>query len=299
MTRYMIYPYTQNSKGAIDLAKELGGQRILREGSSYQKKPGDVVINWGASDCPYPYALNADNKAVLDKLSFFKRLAGKGLAPRFATSLQGAPDLAYPIFCRTKLQGRDGAGIVVADNAGQLVNCQLYVEGVNKTSEYRVHVGRLPDGSVVVIGAQKKVHGEPHAGQDSRVWTGESTRFVWTVGGAPAVIPGAVTAVSIKAFAFFPELTFGAFDVVYDSDSYKAYVLEINSAPMMTPETAKRYGDFFRKHGEQVSVQPVASAATMVAAPVEMLTVEKVIDKLTHEEISLNTIILGYIQSVS
>lgn len=264
MTRFLIYPYTQNSKGAIALAAELDGngdtgRRILREGSGYQPQNGDVIINWGASDCPnYPGTLNRNNAAVLNKLSFFNRLTGHELTPAYRTNLGSAHTLNFPVFCRTKLKGRDGAGIVVADTPDQLVPCDLYVEGIAKTSEYRIHVGRLPNGEKTIIGGQKKIHTTPHDGQDGRVWTGESTRFVWTVGGEPVNIPPDVLQKTMLAFSHFPELAFGAFDVMYHQPSHTAYVLEINSAPMMTPETAKRYGDFFRQFATvQVTPQSV------------------------------------------
>lgn len=270
--RFMIFPYTQNSEGAIAIAEELKGQRILRKNSKYVFKPDDIIVNWGAGDCPYPQALNHDNNAVLNKLSFFRRLAVTGLTPRFAESAleaagltpHGPSSLAYPIFCRTRVEGKDGAGIVVADNSTQLVAAPLYVEGVNKTAEYRIHVGRLPDKNVKIMGMQKKIHGLPHAGQDHRVWTGESTHLVWTTQGIPVHAPPQVIDAVLETFEFFPELTFGAFDVAFcynDWSPDRAYVLEINSAPLMTPETTRRYGTFFRAYAE------MASAIAATAAP--------------------------------
>jgi hypothetical protein len=247
MSEFYIYPYIQASEGAKALAEELDGKRILREGSKYRNKKGDVIINWGASDCPYPNALNADIRATIDKAVFFKRLAGRGLTPKFTdTKAAALGALSFPIFCRTLTQGHDGEGIVVADNADQIVPAKLYVEGINKTSEYRIHVGRLTDGTTSIIGSQKKVH-ENIEGTDSRVWVGESTRFIWKVDGLPVVVPTKVMDVVKEVFTFFPELTFGAFDVVYDSVAQRAYVIEINSAPMKSPETTRRYGEFFKK----------------------------------------------------
>lgn len=247
-TRYMIFPYTQNSAGAIAIAAELDGQRILRKDSKYSPKEGDVVINWGASDCPYKNALNYNNKAVLNKLAFFAHLSGKGLTPDFATTLGQASNLSFPVFCRTEIEGKDGSGIVVADTPDQLVSAGLYVSAVDKTSEYRVHVGRMPDGSLVVIGAQKKVVHHTTEGMDARVWAGDGTSFVWTVNDLPAYIPQPVKDIALAAFSHFNELTFGALDVVFVNSTAKALVLEINSAPTVTPETAKKYGEFFRAH---------------------------------------------------
>lgn len=309
---YFIYPYTQGSKGAKDLATELQGKRILREGSNYKFKSGHMLINWGASDCPYSQALNADIKAVLNKREFFTRLYGSGLTPRFATSMADAKNLTYPVFCRTKMEGRDGAGIVIADNETQLVHCKLFVEGIDKTSEYRVHVGRLPNGEVVIIGAQKKVKKQQtpemdNVPSDARIWCGDTVGFVWKVNGQPAYIPPAVIQTVTSAFGYFPELTFGGFDVIFDNSAGKAYVIEINSAPMSTAETMKLYGEFFRKF-EQVLLQPASltppvlqpmASSVAPAAPAPTLSVDDILNRIFLGELSPTKVIEGYIQHVT
>lgn len=247
---FMIFPYTQGSAGAKAIAEELSGKRILRTGSSYVPKPEDVIINWGASDCPFPQALNYKTKEVTNKIAFFDRLKNKGLTPRYTTSREAAEFMQFPVFCRTTVEGKDGEGIVVAQNADELVQAKLYVEGVKKTKEFRVHVGRNPDGvTCEIIGIQQKFVPDLNALAHSSVWAGDGTNFVWTVNGAPVLMPPSVRDVVTKAFAEFPELTFGAFDVVYKADDWNpvAYVLEINSAPTVTPKTAEKYGAFFRK----------------------------------------------------
>lgn len=271
MSRFMIYPYKQASEGAIAIAKALDGQRILREGSKYSPRASDVIINWGASDCPFENALNASNGAVLNKLAFFNRLIGTGLTPPFAGTLAGATSLAFPVFCRTQLKGRDGAGIVVANNAAELVPCDLYVQGAVKTSEYRVHVGRKDIDDFTIIGVQQKFVDETLPGQDPRVWAGEGTRFVWTVNGNPVQLPASVMAVIKSAFAEFPELTFGAFDVIYDRVTAAAYVLEINTAPTMTPETTRRYAEFFRSFAVETPQAAAATAPTLQENPDELI----------------------------
>jgi hypothetical protein len=122
-TKFYIFPYAQGSEGAKLLAEELGCKRILREGSTFNKKATDVVINWGASDCPAKYAaLNKDIKGILNKKTFFERLKDTGLTPKFETTQMNAADnLGFPILCRTKLEGKDGEGIVIAEKFSQLV----------------------------------------------------------------------------------------------------------------------------------------------------------------------------------
>jgi hypothetical protein len=275
MTRYMIFPYTQGSKGAKALAEELGGKRILREGSTYVPAPGDVIINWGASDCHqrFPQALNARTYDVTNKNKFFKRLDGTGLTPPSCTTKAGAAGMNFPVFCRTQVEGRDGAGIVIANNPSELVDAKLYVESRQKTTEYRVHVGRLSSGELTLIGAQKKWVPDMSALANPQVWTGDGTKFIWKPNGQPLILPPAVWQVCMKAFEKFPELTFGAFDAIYHAPSETAYVLEINSAPMMTPETAKRYGQFFRSF---VGSNVVGGQATTVAAASAPPSIEEI-----------------------
>ncbi len=279
---FMIFPYTQGSAGAKAIAEELSGKRILRSGSSYVPKPEDVIINWGASDCPFPQALNYGTKAVTNKIAFFDRLKGKGLTPRYTTSRDAAEFMTFPVFCRTTVEGKDGEGIVVAKDASELVQAKLYVEGVEKYKEFRVHIGRLPDGTIEIIGAQQKYVPTTADLAHPDVWAGEGTQFVWTVGGNPIVLPIVVKAVAKKAFEEFPELTFGALDVAYlvgDSGD-GAYVLEINSAPTVTPKTAEKYGAFFRKfekvaevEDEQVTV-PQSTVTAGYIIENETLTIE-------------------------
>lgn len=319
--RFMIYPYTQGSKGAKMLAESLQCKRILLEGSSYVPKEDDIIINWGSSECPFPQALNNDIKGALNKLTFFRRLEGLGLTPKFADTLEGAKTLTFPVFCRKKLEGRDGQGIVIADKAEELIPAKLYVEGIDKTSEYRIHMGRLPDGVVEIVGRQKKVHVATDSDQDARVWTGDGTSLVWTVDGQPAYIPPSVLQVAEKAFEKFPELTFGAFDVCYNNSTGQAYVLELNSAPMGTPETTRRYSEFFKKiatsrmmeeaglgQAPQTPVEAFFQAEATQAppepvsvpgeAPAQTMTVNSVMLDLADEKISLGAVIQGYISSI-
>jgi hypothetical protein len=303
--KYFIYPYTQNSRSAIALAEELEGKRVLRSGSNYSYKSDHILINWGCGECPHPEALNYKIMDLINKTRFFDRLKGSDLTPPFATSKAEAKSLGYPVFCRTTVEGHDGKGIVVADCDGQLVNAPLYVKGIDKTSEYRVHIGRLPDGQVGILGGAKKLKKPVTAEMtnvpsDTRIWCGDTTYF----GDFTHDFPMAVALVVGQAFDKFPELAFAAFDVVYDNSAGKAYVIEANSAPMTTAETAKAYGRFFKKYGDAVAatqvpvpapvLQPVA-AEVSPAAPVPVLIYEHVRDQVLRGELQLRDLIEAYI----
>lgn len=306
--RFWVFPYAQGSEGAKLLAEELNCKRILRENSTFKRKPGDVVINWGASDCPAKYdAVNKDIKGILNKKTFFERLAGTGLTPKFETKKMDAADnLGFPIMCRTKLEGHDGEGIVIADKFSQLVEAKLYTQYEDKTSEYRIHVGRGPSG-YQVIGAQKKVKKAvadgPNVSPDARIMTGDGVGFVWTVNDQTVHIPAQVQSAVKAAFEKFPELTFAAFDVIYNNSTGKAFVLEANSAPMGTPETMKRYGKFFRSLYPNATgtASSQGTASTPTASPtVPAPATSQPIPTITSEQVkAAQDIINAYIQQHS
>lgn len=272
MKKFFIYPYAMGSKGANLLKEELGCSLIKREGSQFSPSSDKVVINWGASDCPPSYnAINKDVKGALNKKTFFDRLKGTGCVPKFATTkLEAAATLTFPIFCRTKLEGKDGEGIKIAETWEQLVEAKLYTQFVDKTSEYRIHVGRGPAG-YEVIGAQKKIKKAIPDGEnipsDARIWGGDVYGLVWTANGSPVLIPDPVKAVVKKAFEKFPELTFAAFDCIFNNSTGEAFVLEANTAPMGTPETMKRYAKFFKKLHPDVGVETTATPAASSSSP--------------------------------
>lgn len=302
--KYFVYPYTQASRSAKALAEELDGKRVLRSGSSYKHQSDHLLINWGCGECPHPQALNYKIMDLINKTRFFDRLSGTGLTPPFATSLEGAKSLGYPVFCRTTVEGHDGKGIVIADCVGQLVSAPLYVKGIGKDQEYRVHVGRLPDGTTYIIGGAKKgkkpVTAEmTNVPTDPRIWCGDTTYF----GDFTKSFPMPVQNVVLKAFQCFPELAFAAFDIVYDSSTGDAYVIEANSAPMATPQTTKAYADFFRSYAEQVCLpepeptpvpQPIAAPAA-AAAPAPVVTEQQVMADIILGKLALSDVIKVYI----
>lgn len=271
MNRIYVYPWDQLSKSAGAIAVGLGTQKLLRKGSRYQLQRGDVIVNWGASDIvpwlderlPYIGAafemdiLNRDVSGALDKVAFFERLKGTGLTPAYETDKAAASDfLKFPVLCRTKTKGCDGAGIVIAETKIDMVEAKLFVELEPKTAEYRVHIGRDPQGNTSIIGVQQKFLPKGLVGKEKRLrTTANGCYFVWTVGGEQVenIVPPTVLAVTSAAFKLFPELTFCGADVIWNETTGKATVIEFNSAPEMTPGSVERYVKFFNQYREPVA----------------------------------------------
>lgn len=297
--QFKVYPYKMASEGAIALANGLGALRIKQIGSTYTPVATDVVVNWGVGgtirDFSPATVLNPNVDVCINKKLFFQRMEGHNIVPPFAFSKEEARrHLSYPIVCRTRVEGADGAGIVVANNADELVSASLYTSLIDKTYEYRVHMGRLPDGTIKLICAQKKRILSGHVGP---IWTGETTVFDWC---NSFEVPERVLRVTEQAMLLMPELHFGGFDTIVTANTLHfpqaAYVVEVNSAPMMTPATVEKYVAFIKEFAEQ--------SAAPVVAPFEeyspsVTDFNQVYMDLASGELILNEVIEGYLKFIN
>lgn len=266
--RYRVLPYRQGSKGAKALAEALGGKVLKLEQSLFKPKHDDVIINWGNTQptsevFPAFYGGNDPRylnhpqiiKIASNKRLFFQGMKAAGhesIIPRFWTNPSDIPADAYPIVCRTVLAGHSGAGIVIADGVADLVPAPLYVSYVKKKDEYRIHVGRryfaedneVPQYEFPIIAVQKKAR--RHDTPDSQVnWQvrNHHNGFIYKREG---VTPPDCVISAARLALESTGLDFGAVDVIYNSQSGKAYVLEVNTAPGLEGQTIQDYADFFK-----------------------------------------------------
>ena len=246
--RYRILPYKPGSRSAANLSNTIEGCRVLRlEGSRFIPRRDDVVINWGNSNPPTLCTMNGDRDVLArasNKLYFFRHQAevNPEEIPPFWETPDTIPDEAFPIVCRTILNGHSGAGIhISADRAG-LVPALLYVKYVKKQSEYRIHCGKRGDD--FVIAEQKKVlrQDADRATTDFRVRNHQGG-FVYQRQGidVPMGVRGAALAVFTTS-----GLDFGAVDVIWNERQERAYVLEVNTAPGLEGQTVLDYANFFK-----------------------------------------------------
>lgn len=252
VNRVRVYPYKKGSRSAKALAESLGGKVLRRENSKYRQKAGDLVVNWGASDFSNKFnevgtVLNKDTSVAACKLKTFEALDDSGVnIPDYATSRQDAEELlGFPVVCRTVLQGHSGAGIVIADNAEELVDAPLYTKYVKKMDEYRVHVMR---GGAFFI--QRKAKRNDVEDPDWRV-RNLAGGFVFVEVPLKEAVdrfdhrwecPGEVIDEAVDAVAALG-LDFGGVDVIWNHREQKAYVLEVNTACGLEDRTAERYRD--------------------------------------------------------
>jgi glutathione synthase/RimK-type ligase-like ATP-grasp enzyme len=221
------------------LAGALGGKVLKLEGSTFQPKIDDVIINWGASSCPIENALNPFTVTASNKLDAFRALHSAGVSiPRFASSSSDV-DWTGTTVCRHKLTGHSGEGIELVEEGQELPSAPLYVQYIKKKDEYRIHAS-----ADRIIAVQRKARRLDTP--DSEVnWQvrNHANGFVFVrdnVDPPESVLSearGAVTALG---------LDFGAVDVIFNEHEGKAYVLEVNTAPGLEGQTIEDYATFFR-----------------------------------------------------
>ena len=242
-----VYPYKQGSKGAKALAEALGGRVLKKQNSKYRFREGDLIINWGAHDCPYegPSVVNQPNaiSRASNKLECFNALKDKVSIPAYFTNKDDIPDEAFPVMCRTKLQGHSGEGIVVANNRNELVNAPLYTSYVKKKDEYRIHVLRKRNGDVVVVSVQRKAK-RNNVENPNFMIRNLANGFVYVRDG---VNPPQQVIDEAKKSVEATGLAFGAVDVIWNDYQGKAYVLEINTAPGLEGQTVTDYAAVFKE----------------------------------------------------
>ena len=248
--RYRVLPYKQGSRSAKALAEALGGKVLRLEGSTFNPKADDVVINWGRSnihwaDFGYPEVLNHPTlvTVISNKKMFFNHCHELGVSclPDFYTTKEDIPDEAFPIVCRTVLSGHSGAGIVIASTRAELVEAPLYTRYLKKKDEYRIHVGTTDEGPVL-ISVQKKAR---KLECDNPNWQVRNHQNGFIYKREDVTPPACVIQAAYQAFDA-SGLDFGAVDVIYNDKKGKAYVLEINTAPGLEGQTVVDYADYFR-----------------------------------------------------
>ena len=254
MPRFRVVPYRAGSRGATTLSRALGGLCLKVDGTSrFRPRHDDTIINWGNVDPPIRCTYNGQNlRDVSNKRTFFQNQAEAGLQdilPDFWADRNLIPADVFNgngrVVCRTVLAGHSGEGIVIASSPEELVNAPLYTRYIKKQDEYRIHVGVRRNGMAArlyTISQQRKGRNRDVENPDWQV-RNHANGFVYVRGDCnpPAqVIEAAHRSLTASG------LDFGAVDVIYNANSGRAYVLEINTAPGLEGQTVDDYVAFFR-----------------------------------------------------
>jgi glutathione synthase/RimK-type ligase-like ATP-grasp enzyme len=251
-----IYSYDQHSESARALAGALGARQIRTERSEFKGKHDKVVINWGSSDLPREVrkckVINKERNVMmaLNKLTCFDIL--EKAVPDFIivpwttdrTIAQGWAEHGK-VVARTRLKGADGAGLIMVDHRGRVPEAKLYTKFIQAEKEYRITVCRgdgVQQPEYMVVGRQRKIPLDDvprnRLTPDVKTTAG-GYGFKWVT----LNIPGAVEDVS-KAAVEALGLDFGGVDVIWDGA--QAHVLEVNTAPHLTPIMVTRMSEALR-----------------------------------------------------
>lgn len=263
MTRFRIIPYKQGSRSARSLAQGLNGLQLRLEGSRFQPRRDDVIINWGNTNPPplpigplnqrqYRYLNDhTDIVRASNKLRFFQLLTASNcgdIIPQWWYDRALIPEDAFPVVCRTVLAGHSGAGIVIANTREELVAAPLYTKYIKKQSEFRIHLGigpndHLEEPSVIATQQKRRSRDVP----DEQVnWQVRNHQNGFIYARDNVNCPQAVLGAASRAF-HATALDFGAVDVIFNEREGRAYVLEINTAPGLEGQTLTDYVNFFNQ----------------------------------------------------
>jgi glutathione synthase/RimK-type ligase-like ATP-grasp enzyme len=241
-----LYSHNENSEGAKELARAIGGKRIRHEGSTFKGASKKVVVNWGSSTIPEEVqkcrVLNPPEAiaVVANKLRYFESLRNTDVrVPEWTTDRNVAVGWVADnriVVARTVLTGHSGNGIqfMEQENPDSFVNAPLYTMYVKKKDEYRIHfVGNN------LIDIQRKAL-RSDVNRDDVNWRVRNLAngFVFV---RNDVTPPADVIEQANRAARTSGLDFGAIDLIYNEREDQAYVLEINTAPGLQGTTVTNY----------------------------------------------------------
>jgi glutathione synthase/RimK-type ligase-like ATP-grasp enzyme len=246
----VIYPYKPASKSARALADAMNVPLVGRDIQMLTGGPQHTVVNWGAGQPPAAITscrvLNKPEailKAV-NKLSAFQALQAANVRTVPYTTSQADAQLwlkgNFKVCARTVLEGKDGEGLVLLEGVKTdwfgrplpLPSASVYTKFIPASAEYRVNV--CGDRT---MGVQKKVPTGDNPNHDIKTGgNGYGFRLLNENEIPTGIRPLARAAITALG------LDFGGVDVLVGLDG-NAYVLEVNTAPELTPSMVTAYAN--------------------------------------------------------
>lgn len=239
------------SESAKALSRALNGKRIKREGSKYSFKPGDFIINWGSSTCPYPHVNLGENVAISkNKLKTFNKLRKSdlgGYIPNFTTDEDEAHywlSQGHDVVERQLLESHSGKGLVLhkAGTVPDLSQGKLFTQYCKKKSEFRVHVVFR---KVIAIQQKAKKHDVPREEVNYQVRNLDNGFiFKRNIEWESVEQKNSIEVISLQIVRALG-LDFGAVDIGWHN-SHGIKVYEVNTAPGIEESTIQDYANAFK-----------------------------------------------------
>jgi glutathione synthase/RimK-type ligase-like ATP-grasp enzyme len=245
--RLRVWSYSMKSTVARAIAGRLGGLMIKHSGSTYRHNPGDIVINWGASQVPsrYPVSLNQPEAVAVccSKIRSYKALAAQRVPTcEWTTDAAVARSwftAGHSVYARTRDSGARGQGISVIQAGGnwdeQLANAsatgdiRFFTKHISNDREFRVYVVGDSITSVLEKRRREGTQASEYVRSHGNNWVFARSHR----GPVPDSLLNASKA-ALKALG----LDFGGVDIVLDRQG-NPVVLEVNSAPGVDAPTAQ------------------------------------------------------------
>ena len=267
--KIFVNPYKAGSKSAkalVEGLREAGVEaKLIRKVNSKYKHDeyNHVVINWGDSKCVnHICLLNSPVNVALasDKLKTFKALSDAEVraVPSFFNKDDAVKFLAGKagrvVYCRTKLQGSQGDGIVVAHTPDELVDAKLYTGGLTDVGrkEYRIHVF----GDKVLHVQQKR---RRNGYKENKDFSDEirNLKGGWVFGIKDVDVLQETKNTAVWAVDALG-LDFGAVDIL-ETPNGKGWVLEVNTACGLEGTTVEKYVEAIKGviELEAVQIEPI------------------------------------------
>jgi predicted ATP-grasp superfamily ATP-dependent carboligase len=201
-----------------------------------------IALRWGGVDGEQYEDRRTLNKAgairgASSKGHSLRRFSEAGVSvPRFSTSPHEASGWGTVVFGRTN-QGFGGQGITVYQPGAVLGRHELYTEFIPNEREYRLHVC-----GGVVISVQRKYLERAHLDDHGYIKNHQHGYVFQTPQKELNKSRQEAAIAAVEALG----LDFGAVDLVVDRDN-KEYVLEVNTAPALSPLRLQHYTEALRK----------------------------------------------------
>lgn len=250
-----IYLYDRASESGLALKDAIHALEIRHQNSQFRGDATKTIINWGCSELPRNVRLgrvvNKDTAVytAVNKLAALRAMAAAGNVPHvpFTADVtivrQWLDEPNTKVYARLRLTGHDGAGVVVLTDPNQPIpEARLYTKGVPIQQEYRVTVVRAATtNDPVVIAAQRKVKADTAEEIVSPDVRTSGNGWGFKLIDHTQYLPNTAAAAAMRALAAL-ELDFAGIDVVYLPGG-QAAVLEVNTAPQLTPTVLRRLAD--------------------------------------------------------
>lgn len=242
--RNTIIRFAKVGEKMCPIIAEEAGLEVNVGGLGGPAKEFEYAFRWGfCGGIPNGPKIVNKEPAILEtcnKAKFRKKLADAGLAPKTALSIKEfRNEQFFPVIIRPAEHQRS-ENIYVAKDAWDImetlpkVGNEFYIsEKIEKVKEFRVMVvsGRI-------VWMIEKIPEDKGAISWGCVREGDFEYVGWDEW------PKAVVENALRSFEL-SELDFGAIDIIVDKN-WKAYALEINTAPFLTRYYAKTIGKAFK-----------------------------------------------------